>query len=173
MFKIEKLKLERLERRAMGMKFTLTAAVAGALAIAATTASAGVVISQEAVNTSQAGKRSAMQTVMVQGRKQRIVQSNRGTIIDLDAGAMDTLGPAINPFVKAPLPPTGMMAAVMAREGVGVGYEKAAGTDKAAGYACQEYAGTGTAMDSKLEVTQCAGGEAPGAKEYVDFQKAL
>ena len=114
------------------MKFTLTAAVAGALAIAATTASAGVVISQEVVNTSQAGKRSAMQTVMVQGRKQKIVQSNRETIIDLDAGVIYTLSPAIKHFVKTPLPPKGMMAAVMAREGVGVGYEKAAGTHKEA-----------------------------------------
>jgi len=95
------------------MKFTLTAAVAGALAIAATTASAGVVISQEVVNTSQAGKRSAMQTVMVQGRKQKLVQSNRETIIDLDAGVIYTLSPATKHFVKTPMPPKGMMAAVM------------------------------------------------------------
>src|SRR5580704_1508690 len=173
MFKIEKLKLERVERRAMGMKFTLTAAVAGALAMAAATASAGVVISQEVVNTSQAGKRSAIQTVMIEGRKQKIVRSNRETITDLDAGVMYSLNPGMKNFIKTVLPPKGMMAAVMAREGVGVGYEKAAGTDKAAGYACQDYAGSGTAMDSKLEVTLCAASEAPGAKEYVDFQKAL
>jgi hypothetical protein len=155
------------------MKFTLTAAVAGALAMAAATASAGVVISQEVVNTSQAGKRSAIQTVMIEGRKQKIVRSNRETITDLDAGVMYSLNPGMKNFIKTVLPPKGMMAAVMAREGVGVGYEKAAGTDKAAGYACQDYAGSGTAMDSKLEVTLCAASEAPGAKEYVDFQKAL
>ena len=28
-------------------------------------------------------------------------------------------------------------------------------------------------MDAKLDVTLCAASEAPGAKEYVDFQKAL
>jgi hypothetical protein len=71
------------------------------------------------------------------------------------------------------MPPKGMMAAVMAREGVGVGYEKAAGTHKEGGYACQDYAGTGAAMDAKLDVTLCAASEAPGAKEYVDFQNAL
>ena len=65
------------------------------------------------------------------------------------------------------------MAAVMAREGAGVGYEKAAGTHKEGGYACQDYAGSGAAMDAKLDVTLCAASEAPGAKEYVDFQNAL
>ena len=117
--------------------------------------------------------RSVPQTVMIQGRKQKVVESHRETITDLDAGVMYTMNPLVKHFVKTTLPPKGMMAAVMAHDGVGVGYQKAAGTDKAAGYACQDYTGTTTAIDSKLEVTQCAASEAPGAKEYVDFQNAL
>jgi hypothetical protein len=155
------------------MKFTLAAAVASALAIAATTASAGVVISQTAVATSPTSVRTTPQTVMIEGRKQKIVDAHHETITDLDAGVIYALNPAMKNFVKTTIPPRGMIAGVMANEGMGVGYQKAAGTDKAAGYACQDYSGTAMTINTRLEVTQCAASDAPGAKEYVDFHKAL
>ena len=154
------------------MKFTVAAATALALAMAATTASAGVVISQEMVN--QTGAQKTDQTVMVQGHKQKVITGDDEEIItDLDAGAIYVIIPKTKQFFQGKFPPTGPFAMKIIWGGSTVELKKSGGTDKVAGYACNDYTGSASFARHVLTVTKCVASDAPGAKEYVEFQKAM
>jgi len=154
------------------MKSGFTAATALAIAIAATTASAGVVISQQ-VSFNQAGERKTDQTVMVQGHKQKIIAGDRESITDLDAGKTYILAAKSKTFIEIPFPPTGMFAMAMVVQGSTVELKKSGGTHQVAGYACQDYTGAALIGRSNLDVTQCVARDVPGTREFVEFQKAM
>ena len=81
------------------MRYTVAATAAIVIALAATTASAGIIISEDLVITDQAGKQhKSEQSVMLQGSRQRVVTPARAIITDLDAGKMDILIPASKRF---------------------------------------------------------------------------
>jgi hypothetical protein len=153
------------------MKSTVAATTALALALAATTASAGVVISQKLVN--QTGAHKTNQTVMVQGHKQKIITGDQEIVTDLDAGMMYFIRPKTKQFFEAKFPPTGMLAMKMIWEGSTVELKKTDSTRKVAGYACQDYTGSASISRHNLDVTKCVASDAPGAKEFVEFQKAM
>lgn len=155
------------------MKSTVTAATALALALAATTASAGVVISQQMVN-SQADQRKIDQTVMIQGHKQKVITGdNEELITDLDAGKFYLLKPKDKHFIEGEFPPVGPFAMRMIWQGSTIELKKTGGTHQAAGYACQDYAGSAIIAHRSLNLTKCVAGDAPGAKEFVEFQKVM
>ena len=154
------------------MKFALTAATVMALAMAATSAPAGVVISQETVN--QTGAQKTDQTVMIQGHKRKVISGDEEELItDLDAGAIYIIKPKNKQYYEGKFPPTGAYTMKLFWDGTFVGVDKASGTDKVAGYACQNYTGSVTAARHILTMTKCVASDAPGAKEYVEFQKAM
>jgi hypothetical protein len=155
------------------MKYTVAATAAIVLALAATTASAGVVISQDVVVSNQAGERKFQQTVMLQGNKQKVITPERAFITDLDAGKIIILLTSAKKSGEVPFPPTGVVATVMSRQGLFIGFEKGSGTDKVAGYDCQNYAGVEHKGHLDLKVNECVASAAAGAREYVGFKKTM
>lgn len=155
------------------MKSTVAAATALVLAIAATTASAGVVISQEMVFGNPASEHKFDQTVMIQGHKQKIITGDREVIIDVDAGKMYLINPAGKQSVELPFPPGGVLARSMMLGGLSTEFKKTGGTHKVAGYDCQDYTGHTPIGYRRLNMTECVASDAPGAKEFVEFQKAM
>ena len=156
------------------MRYTVAATAAIVLALAATTASAGIIISEDVVVTDQAGKQhKSEQSVMLQGNKQKVVTPERVIITDLDAGKMVVLIPATKKIGRLPYPPAGVLVPFLARQGEFIDYAKSAGSGKAAGYDCQNYAGTWTAGHLKVDGKECVASAAAGAKEFVAFRKAM
>jgi hypothetical protein len=144
-----------------------------AVAMAATTASAGVVISQDVIISNQAGTKKTEQTVMLQGNKRKVITSDRIFITDLDVGRLFVLIPATKKGGDIPFPPTGPMLTYVAEQGVSIEYKKGTGTGKVAGYDCQDYAGSQRLARLQLEGTECVASAAAGANEYVAFTKAM
>jgi hypothetical protein len=161
-------------KKAGKTKLAVTAAVAIALA-AAGKASAGVVITQEQVITNRSGEVKSEQTVMIEGHKRKLVDANTNTVVitDLDVGAIYYMNPATRQILSARLPPVGMFQMMLAREGLAADLKKTAGTDKVAGYECREYQGSVQVAHSEIEVSRCVAKDAPGAEQYVEFEKAM
>ena len=155
------------------MRFTVAATTAIVLALAATTASAGVVIYQEVVTSGERGEHKSGQTVMIQGNKQKVVTEEREFITDLDAGKTFILIPSNKRVAEMPFPPSGVLAMVMTRQGNFVGFEKASGTNKVAGYDCQNYSGAQLSGHIDVKATECVASAAAGARDYAEFRKAM
>ncbi|MGB8682646.1 MAG: hypothetical protein WCD12_07165 [Candidatus Binatus sp.] len=155
------------------MKSTVAAAGAIVLALAATTASAGVVITQEVTESNQPAGHKTEQTVMIQGHKQKLVVGEREYITDLDAGKMYYVLAQKKAYMELPFPPISGPERMIARPELVVGLKKTARMDKVAGYDCQDYTNVVPAAQSSLRLTQCVASGAPGAKEFADYQKAL
>jgi hypothetical protein len=165
---------QRNEGEQTAMRFTVAAAAALTLiAMAATTAPAGVVISEDVAVTSQAGTKKSQQTVMIQGNKQKVVTPERVFITDLDAGKLYVLLLTKKTYAQLQIPPKGSVGTMFASDGLFLQYEKGSGTSKQGGYDCQNYAGAQTVGRLKLEATECVASAAPGAQEFVAFKKAL
>lgn len=155
------------------MRSKVAAAIALSVAMAATTASAGVVISEDVVVSNQAGTHKSQQTVMIQGNKRKVITKDRIYIIDLDLGRMFVLVPATKKGGDVPFPPTSYMLTYLAQQGVSLDYKKAPAGGKEAGYECQDYAGSQRLGRMQIEGTECVASAAPGAQEYVAFIKAM
>jgi hypothetical protein len=155
------------------MRSKVAAAIALSVAMAATTASAGVVISEDVVFSNAAGTHTTKQTVMIQGNKQKVLGGDRIFITDLDAPKISVLNPARKGYGELRIPPSGVVLAIMAKDGISVELKKQAGTHKVAGYDCQDYAGTQNLGRYHLEVTECVASAAPGAKEFVAYTKGM
>jgi hypothetical protein len=155
------------------MRSKVAATAALAFALAATTASAGVVISQDLVVNNQAGETKGEQTVMLQGNKQKVISPGGETITDLDAGKMYLINPKAKAFAEIVVPPQGVFSHIVARDGVSIDYKKSGGTHKVAGYDCQDYAGSTRFGHNTIGGTECVASDAAGAKEYVEFRKTL
>jgi hypothetical protein len=155
------------------MRSKVAATIALAIALAATTASAGVVISQDLVVSNQAGETKGEQTVMLQGNKQKVISPGRETITDLDAGKMYLINPTAKVYAEIVVPPRGIFSQIEARDGVSIDYKKSGGTHKVAGYNCQDYAGSTRFGHNTIDATECVASDAAGAKEYVGFRKTL
>lgn len=154
------------------MKFRLAVAAAIVLALAVTTASAGVVISEKVDEDHQGVEHKSNQTEIIQGHKQKLITPDTVFITDLDSGSGYILKPQFKQFYKVPFPPTGVYAMRMVWEGSAVQLKKTGGTNKVAGYACDDYAGSMHLPQHNLDVTKCVASGAPGAKEFVAFQEA-
>jgi hypothetical protein len=156
------------------MKFSITAAIAAALAIAATTASAGVVITQKLNIKNQEGAKKFERTVMVQGHKQKVITGDHQVITDLDAGKIYIIKPSTKEFIQAPFPPQRMIINTTVPEGIAVGFKKAGTAPrKLNGYKCQDYNGGSTVAHLRVGIIECVASDAPGAKEFTEYQRAV
>jgi hypothetical protein len=154
------------------MRFKVAAAIAMFVAVAATTASPGVVITEK-VDSNTPTPHKGEQTMMIQGNRRKVITKDRIIITDLDGSMLWALDPAKKAGANIDLPPKGVLLTIMSKEGMSVELKKAAGTHKVAGYDCQDYEGTQRLGRYDLKVTECVASAAPGAKEYVAFTKAM
>jgi Domain of unknown function (DUF4412) len=148
--------------------------VAAALAVAlgAGGAHAGVVITQTEHSSGLGGERNTEQTVMIQGKKQKVVTSDREIITDLDRDVLYIVSPAKKEYLEFSLPPTGRIAEAMGRGMPALTYKKTGSRHKVLGYECEDYTATGTVHGRHVTVTRCVSTHAPGAKESAEFEKA-
>jgi hypothetical protein len=154
----------------MALKSGLAAVIALALATSAAAVSAGVVISQDVVvSNNTAEPTTNHQTVMIQGHKQAVITSKREFLTDLDAGTTSVINTDTRRYFEVPV---GMSAARMVWEGAFIQLKNTGATDKVAGYACQDNAGSAIIARQNLKLTKCVASDAPGAGEFVEFQKA-
>ncbi len=155
------------------MKSGFTAAAAIALAMAASSASAGVVISQELAISNQPVGRKTDQTVMIQGHKRIVITGDQEVVTDLDAGKMYLIDTKDKQFLQISFPPADASEKAVMRQGISVEFKKTDWTQQVAGYDCQVYSGRRPVLAGAFVATECVASGAPGAKEFVEFQKAM
>jgi hypothetical protein len=153
----------------------LTALVAGmTLALTALPAAAGVVITQKQHVTNGANTRDAVQTISVQGNKQKMVTERHTIITDLDKGVMYVIDPNAKNYFEIEFPPKGQMAQMMAAStSAAMNFKKAGTTHEVAGYKCTDYTGGGQMMQGVYTVKECFSAAAPGAEEFSAFEKNM
>jgi|SRR5579862_4835094 hypothetical protein len=153
----------------------LTALVAGVtLAMTALPAAAGVVITQKQHVTSGAQSRDTVQTISVEGNKQKMVTERHTIITDLDKGMMYVLDPKEKTYFEIEFPPKGQMAAMMAAStSAAMNFKKSTNKREIAGYKCTDYNGAGHMMTGDYTVKECFSTDAPGAEEFAAFEKKM
>src|ERR1019366_1641691 len=161
-------------RRAIAMR-KLTALVVGmTLAMTALPAAAGVVITQKQHTTNGSNTRDAVQTISVQGNKQKMVTERHTIITDLDKGVMYVIDPNAKNYFQIEFPPKGQMAQMMAASTTAaMNFKKAGTTREVAGYKCIDYNGGGQMMQGVYTVKECFAAAAPGAEEFSAFEKNM
>jgi hypothetical protein len=152
-----------------------TALVAGVtLAMTAMPAAAGVVITQKQHVSTGAQSRDTVQTISVQGNKQKMVTERHTIITDLDKGMMYVLDPASKTYFEIEFPPQGQMAAMMAAStSAAMNFKKSSNQRKIAGYKCTEFDGAGHMMTGDYTVKECFSTDAPGAQEFAAFEQKM
>jgi hypothetical protein len=153
----------------------LTALVAGmTLAMTALPAAAGVVITQKQHVSSGTQSRDSVQTISVQGNKQKMETERHTIITDLDNGKMYVIDPKAKTYFEIEFPPKGRMAAMMAAStNAAMNFKKAGSTREIAGYKCTDYDGGGHLMQGDYTVKECFSSAAPGAAEFAAFEKNM
>ena len=153
----------------------LTALVAGmTLAMTALPAAAGVVITQKQHVTNGANTRDAVQTISVQGNKQKTETERHTIITDLDKGKMYVIDPKAKTYFEIEFPPKGDMAKMMAAsQSAAMNFKKAGTTREIAGYKCADYNGGGHMMQGDYTVKECFSTAVPGAAEFSAFEKNM
>jgi hypothetical protein len=153
----------------------LTTLVAGlTLALTALPAVAGVVITQKQHVTSGTNSRDSVQTISVQGNKQKMVTERHTIITDLDNGKMYVVDPKAKSYFEIEFPPKGAMAQMMAAStNAAMNFKRAGTTRDIAGYKCADYDGGGHMMAGDYTVKECFSTTAPGAEEFSTFEKNM
>jgi hypothetical protein len=153
------------------MKFTVAAATAIALATAASTALAGVVITQDVGIKTTSGVRKFVRTIMVQGHKEKIIDDKLQVVVDLDAGQTFAINTANKRYGQDVFPPTGLLAMELNTRGFWIGVKQTPEHHKHSGYDCQNYIGSSTIAHTDVGTIECVASAAPGAKEFTEFQR--
>jgi hypothetical protein len=112
-------------------------------------------------------------TVMVQGNKQKYVigDGKQSSITDLDSGKRIMMIDARKAYVEWPFPPKGMTPPN--GKAPDLSFKKTGGHQTIAGYACDDYSGSGTLAGGDLTVNGCFSTSAPGADSFTAFQKTM
>jgi Domain of unknown function (DUF4412) len=136
---------------------------------------AGVVVEEQQTIDRGTGAPSTNKiTVMVQGNKQKYVigDGQQSSITDLDLGTRMMVSNARKMYIEMPFPPQGMK---MPREGekAALSFKPTGGHEKIAGYACDDYTGTGSLGENEITVKGCFSTSAPGAANFTTFQKTM
>ena len=137
-------------------------------------AHAGVVMSETEVQSGLGGSTIINKIVYVQGKKQKIETSHDERIIDLEKGVFYEIDSDRKSYVRRAFPPK------MEHEEVGadvkpsaVALKKTGRSRSIDGYSCEEYRGIGRLDVMDVAVDQCISQDAPGSREFANFQKEL
>lgn len=146
--------------------------IAGALLALTTTAMAGVILDQEVTSEGPFGSSNTKRTLQIQGHQQKVLNAKNSVITDLDRGVMILIDPAKKTYTEMPFPPS-HFSMNQAAGSFRVKFKKTGKHQTANGYACDEYLGSGHTMMGDYTVTGCFSKQAPGAADYIAFDKAL
>jgi hypothetical protein len=162
------------------MKRYLAAPIAtlGLVALAFTSASAGVVMTRtEQVVSGQIGPKQEPHetTTMIEGNKEKMVLTGgRAVIVDLDKSTLDVIDPAKKTYFEMPFPPKGMMGQSIGGPALHVSnFAKSGKSRTVAGFPCDDYNGTGQLPMGHFNTVYCVSTKAPGAAEFSAFQKNM
>jgi hypothetical protein len=153
----------------------IVAALAAIVMLSSVSAYAGVVLEEHETMTQGPPARPGSihnRTMMIEGHKEKLVADNRTTIIDLDKGTVTVLNPADKTYFESMFPAG--QESPMAKQSMGqnLSYKKTGTTKTVAGYGCVEYSSSAKNANGEFSTTACFSKEAPGAADYVAFQKA-
>jgi hypothetical protein len=162
------------------MKRYLTAPIAtmGLVALAFTSASAGVVVTRtEQVVSGQIGPKQEPHetTTIIEGNKEKMVLTGgRAVIVDLDKSTLDVIDPTKKTYFEMPFPPKGMMGQSIGGPALHVSnFAKSGKSRTIAGFSCDDYSGTGQLPMGHFNTVYCVSTKAPGAAEFSAFQKNM
>jgi uncharacterized protein DUF4412 len=114
-------------------------------------------------------------TVYVQGKKNKKSKPRMTkTIVDLQKGVLNEIDPNRKSYVRMAFPPK--MEHEVAGASVklsAVTLEKTGRRRSIDGYSCEEYRGIGRLDVMDVTVDQCMSQDAPGAREFANFQKEV
>jgi len=153
-------------------------AAVGVVALAFSTASAGVVVTRtESVVSGQIGPKQEPHetTTMIEGNKEKMIMpGGRAVIVDLDKSTMQVVDPAKKTYLEMPFPPKGMMGQSIGGPAFHVSdFTKSGKTRTIAGLPCDDYKGTGQLPMGHFSTDYCVSTKAPGAAEFSAFQKNM
>ncbi|MGH7905936.1 MAG: DUF4412 domain-containing protein [Candidatus Binataceae bacterium] len=153
---------------ATALAATTLFAMAGASA-----AIAGVVVHEDEVVNHGKSPITRSRTIMIEGNKQKIVTEHDEMVTDLDRGVMYLIVPARKSYAQMPFPPQGP-GSKAAIEGMATMKFTRTGTHQTVdGYKCEDYRGKSHMMGTESKIVECFSKDAPGAKEFTSFQKAM
>ncbi len=131
---------------------------------------AGVVISETEVQSGLGDSTTINKTLYIQGKKQKIETSHSENIIDLEKGVLYEIDPNRKSYVRIAFPPK-MEHKVAGASAVAL--KKTGRSRSIDGYSCEEYRGIGRLDVMDVAVDQCLSQDAPGAREFANFQKEV
>jgi hypothetical protein len=134
---------------------------------------AGVVISETEVQRGLGDSTTINKTVYVQGKKQKIETSHDEKIIDLEKGVLYEIDPNRKSYVRIAFPPKMHEVAGASVKLSAVALKKTGRSRSIDGYSCEEYRGIGRLDVMDVTVDQCMSQDAPGAREFANFQKEV
>src|SRR5713226_7801031 len=150
------------------------ATIATILILFAQPAHAGVVMSESEVQSGLGDSTTINKTVYVQGKKQKIETSHDEKIIDLEKGVLYEIDSDRKSYVRKAFPPK------LEHEEAGadvkpsaVALKKTGRSRSIDGYSCEEYRGIGRLDVMDVAVDQCMSQDAPGSREFANFQKEV
>jgi hypothetical protein len=109
-------------------------------------------------------------TIMIQGNKQKIVTDHDQMITDLDKDVMILINPEHKTYAEMPFPPkypAGM------NQSKSVEFKKIGTSRTVDGYKCEDYSGTSHIMGTESKIVECFSKDAPGAKDFANFQTVM
>jgi uncharacterized protein DUF4412 len=140
---------------------------------------AGVILSETEMQSGLGDSTTIVKTVYIQGKKQKIETSHDEKmhdekIIDLEKGVLYEIDPNRKSYVRMAFPPK--MEDEVAEANVklsAVTLKKTGRSHSIDGYSCEEYRGIGRLGVIDVTVDQCMSQDAPGAREFANFQKEV
>ncbi len=157
------------------MRIWVGAMVVSALVSCAGVAAAGVVLQQEQVVTRGSGTWKTDRTILLEARKGRIAGKYDAMVVDFDQARTLVINLARKSYYATPFPPPRLLGFFITRAIVPpmVNYAKTGKRRMIAGYQCDEYSGSRKFDTVAYYDVVCFSTEAPGAKEYDTFTRAL
>ena len=156
------------------MRTLENAIIATILILFAQPVHAGVVMSETEVQRGLGDSTTITRPVYVQGKKQKIETSHDEKIIDLEKGVLYEIDPNRKSYVRIAFPPKMEHEVAGASVKLSAVALKRTGRSRSIdGYSCEEYRGIGRLDVMDVTVDQCMSQDAPGAREFANFQKEV
>jgi hypothetical protein len=112
-------------------------------------------------------------TLIVHGRKEKIVGDNQAIVTDLEAKVFYLIYPTPMVLTQLPFPGDPPTLATVAGTPLDADYQKTGHSRTIAGYSCDEYAATVNNLYTVTTVLSCFATNVPGAPEFSEFRRDL
>jgi hypothetical protein len=158
----------------MGLRVkTLAVAMFAVVALCSPGVFAGVVVTEiKTVGPAQAPYAEQF-TMMVQGRKEKIVGDNQAILTDLEAKTFSLIYPTAGIIRQFPFPGDPPTRAIVAGAALDADYKKTGNSTTVAGYHCDKYVATVNTLYTVTTVVSCFATSFSGAAEFNAFRQGL